>query len=173
MSPKEKSAVLVEEASTNSGSVIKDVSRVNVDCYEEEEEDFSDIDEKKLLRKLDLRLIPLFTVLYLLSFLDRGNIGNAKIEGLPEDLGLTGNQFNMALLIFFIFYAFLEMPSNMVLHRVKPNIYIPATMVIWSIVMTLMGTVTNYNQLLATRALLGILKLPFSQVSLIFCQCTT
>lgn len=67
------------------------------------EEDFSDIDEQKLRRRIDYRILPLFSVLYLLSFLDRTNIGNAKIEGLPEDLGLVGNQFNMALLIFFVF----------------------------------------------------------------------
>lgn len=124
------------------------------------EEDFSDIDEQKLRRRIDYRILPLFSVLYLLSFLDRTNIGNAKIEGLPEDLGLVGNQFNMALLIFFVFYAVLEVPSNIILHRVKPNIYIPTTMVLWSIVMTLMGTVKNYDQLLATRALLGIFEAP-------------
>jgi hypothetical protein len=50
--------------------------------------------EKKILRKMDLRLIPMLALLYLLSFLDRGNIGNAKIEGLTEDLNMTGAQYN-------------------------------------------------------------------------------
>lgn len=57
-------------------------------------ESFSHIDEKKLLRKMDMRLLPILTLLYLLSFIDRGNIGNAKIEGLAEDLNLTGGQYN-------------------------------------------------------------------------------
>lgn len=56
--------------------------------------DFSNIDEKKVLRKMDIRLIPMLALLYLLSFLDRGNIGNAAIEGLTDDLGLTGPQYN-------------------------------------------------------------------------------
>lgn len=56
--------------------------------------EFSHIDEKKVLRKMDIRLIPMLALLYLLSFLDRGNIGNASIEGLKEDLGLTGPQYN-------------------------------------------------------------------------------
>lgn len=56
--------------------------------------DFSDVDEKKVLRKMDIRLIPMLSLLYLLAFLDRGNIGNAKIEGLDTDLGLTGPQYN-------------------------------------------------------------------------------
>lgn len=59
-----------------------------------EQVDFSHIDEKKVLRKMDLRLIPMLAILYLLSFLDRGNIGNAKIEGLQEDLNMTGGQYN-------------------------------------------------------------------------------
>jgi hypothetical protein len=53
---------------------------------------FAHLDEKKILRKMDLRLIPMLALLYLLSFLDRGNIGNAKIEGLVEDLHMTGPQ---------------------------------------------------------------------------------
>lgn len=122
--------------------------------------DFEYIDEKKLIRKIDMRLLPLFTLLYLLSFLDRGNIGNAKIEGLAEDLELKGNQYNICLTIFFIFYASLEIPSNIVLKHVRPKIFIPLTMCLWAIVMTLMGTVKNYHQLLATRALLGIFEAP-------------
>jgi hypothetical protein len=55
---------------------------------------FAHLDEKKILRKMDLRLIPMLALLYLLSFLDRGNIGNAKIEGLTEDLNMTGAQYN-------------------------------------------------------------------------------
>lgn len=60
---------------------------------------FAHLDEKKILRKMDLRLIPMLALLYLLSFLDRGNIGNAKIEGLTEDLGMSGSQYNWCLTV--------------------------------------------------------------------------
>ena len=56
--------------------------------------DVSRVDSKKVLRKMDLHIIPILTILYLLCFLDRGNIGNAKIEGLSEELHLTGSQYN-------------------------------------------------------------------------------
>lgn len=55
---------------------------------------FSSVDEAAVLRKMDIRLIPMLSVLYLLAFLDRGNIGNAKIEGLVDDLNMTGPQYN-------------------------------------------------------------------------------
>lgn len=63
--------------------------------------DFSMVDEQKTLRKMDVRLIPMLAVLYLLSFLDRGNIGNAKIQGLVKDLKLSadGSQYNIALTV--------------------------------------------------------------------------
>lgn len=60
---------------------------------------FAHLDEKKILRKMDLRLIPMLALLYLLSFLDRGNIGNAKIEGLTEDLGMSQAQYNWCLTV--------------------------------------------------------------------------
>jgi hypothetical protein len=60
---------------------------------------FAHLDEKAILRKMDLRLIPMLALLYLLSFLDRGNIGNAKIEGLTEDLGMSGAQYNWCLTV--------------------------------------------------------------------------
>jgi hypothetical protein len=58
--------------------------------------DFSEVDEKKTLRKMDIRLIPVLAVLYLLAFLDRGNIGNAKIQGLAKDLDLSADRYNIA-----------------------------------------------------------------------------
>jgi hypothetical protein len=75
--------------------------------------DFSGVNEKKVLRKMDLRLLPMLALLYLLSFLDRGNIGNAKIEGLSETLNLTGPQYNWCLTVFFFTYCAFEVPSNL------------------------------------------------------------
>lgn len=60
-------------------------------------ESFAHLDINKILWKIDIRLVPMLTTLYLLSFLDRGNIGNAKIEGLSDDLHLTGPQYNWCL----------------------------------------------------------------------------
>ena len=55
--------------------------------------------EKKLIRKLDLLIYPTFFVIYMMSFLDRINISNAKIQGMVEDLDLYGSRFNIALFV--------------------------------------------------------------------------
>ncbi|CAG9998306.1 unnamed protein product [Clonostachys byssicola] len=65
---------------------------------------FPESKKKKLLRKLDLHIIPCLISLYLMSYIDRANIGNANIEGMSVDLGLTGNQYNIVLSIFFVTY---------------------------------------------------------------------
>jgi hypothetical protein len=64
--------------------------------------------EKDVVRKFDRRIVPWLFGMFLLCFLDRANIGNAKIEGLGEDLHLTSNQFNIALAVFFLPYILIE-----------------------------------------------------------------
>ncbi|KAL7894925.1 major facilitator superfamily domain-containing protein [Trichoderma sp. SZMC 28014] len=117
---------------------------------------FVDVDEKKVLRKMDMRLIPMLAALYLLSFLDRGNIGNAKIEGLQEDLNMTPGQYNWCLTVFFFTYAAFEVPSNLLLKKLRPSRWLPLIMVCWGVVMTLMGLVQSFQGLLVARLFLGV-----------------
>ncbi|KAJ5692979.1 hypothetical protein N7462_002402, partial [Penicillium macrosclerotiorum] len=111
---------------------------------------------KKLLRKVDAHIIPILTILYLLSFLDRGNIGNANVQGLSTSLGLVGHQYNWCLTIFFFPYSFLEPVCNLLLVRLKPSIWLPSIMVAWGIVTTLTGIVQNYTGLMVARFFLGV-----------------
>lgn len=71
----------------------------------------------------------MLALLYLLSFLDRGNIGNAKIEGLQEDLGMTPDQYNWCLTAFFFTYAAFEVPSNLLLKKLRPSRWLPIIMI--------------------------------------------
>ena len=118
-------------------------------------ETIDDPGEKKLLRKLDLHLIPGVTLLYLLSYLDRVNIGQAKLDGLMTSLNLSSAQYDACLSIFFATYVAFEIPSNLILKKLRPSRWIPLIMVAWGIVMTLMGLVNSYGSLVACRLLLG------------------
>ena len=66
--------------------------------------------EKKVRRKLDWNIVPLVTALYMLSVLDRSNVGNARIAGMANDLDLYGNRYNWLLTIFYI-------PCNPLLYK--------------------------------------------------------
>ncbi|KAJ3514424.1 hypothetical protein NLJ89_g2392 [Agrocybe chaxingu] len=113
-------------------------------------------EERKLWRKVDRRLMPILALMYLLSFLDRGNIGNARLQGLQSELELSGTEYNIALTMFFIPYCLFECPANLVLKRFRPSKWLPGITVTWGIVMTLMGIVKNYPQLVGARVCLGV-----------------
>ncbi|KAG2075430.1 MFS general substrate transporter [Suillus decipiens] len=109
-----------------------------------------------ILRKIDWHLLPFVTLFYLLSFLDRSNIGNAKVGGMATDLKLTGLKYNIAAAVFFIPYSFAEVPSNIALKLSRPSRWIPSIMVAWGIVMTLMCLVKSYQSLVVARVFLGL-----------------
>ncbi|TFK48566.1 MFS general substrate transporter [Heliocybe sulcata] len=120
--------------------------------------DVSGVDERKLLRKLDWALIPWLSFLYLLSFLDRTSIGNAKLYGLEQDLHISDSQYLIALTVFFFPYALFEVPSNIFLKRLRPSIWLSGLMFCWGIMMTVQGLVHNYGGLLGMRWMLGMFE---------------
>ncbi|KAG5978728.1 hypothetical protein E4U55_006012 [Claviceps digitariae] len=117
-----------------------------------------DVDEKRLVRKLDTHLIPLLMAIYLFSFLDRINVGNARLYHLERDLALSPRQFQLVLSVFFIPYTLLEVPSNLLLKRFTPRRWLAFITLSWGVVATLMGLVDSLAGLLACRLLLGALE---------------
>lgn len=115
----------------------------------------NDPNDRRLLRKLDLHLIPPMTILYLLNYLDRVNIGQAKLNGITTTLHLSSAQYNACLSIVYVTYVAFEMPSNLILKKLRPSRWIPLIMVTWGIVTTLTGLANSYGALLACRLLLG------------------
>ncbi|KAI8182364.1 MFS transporter prlL [Colletotrichum sp. SAR 10_75] len=79
---------------------------------------FEGAGRKRLLQKLDWRLLPTLSVLYLLCSLDKSNAGNAKIFGFVTDANMTSTQFNLGLMVFFFSYGLWEPVSNVLLRRV-------------------------------------------------------
>lgn len=96
--------------------------------------EFDSHEARRIARKIDYRLLPMLTILYILSFIDRSNIGNAKVAGMNEELNLTGHQYNMALTVFFFPYCLFEVPSNIVLKLTKPSRWITVLVISWGTV---------------------------------------
>ncbi|KAK0712025.1 major facilitator superfamily domain-containing protein [Lasiosphaeris hirsuta] len=115
--------------------------------------------ERRLIWKLDLTIYPILYVVYMMSFLDRINISNARIQGLTKELDMDrDNRFNIALFIYFIPYILLEVPSNIFIRYVRPSWYLGGLMFCWGIVNMCMGFVQSYGALVALRFLLGIFE---------------
>jgi hypothetical protein len=88
----------------------------------------SNAQHNRLMWKIDLHILPYLALFYFLSFLDRVNIGNARLFGLESDLGMAGSDFNVALLVFFAPYILFEIPSNLILRNLTPRIWLPCNL---------------------------------------------
>jgi MFS family permease len=120
------------------------------------------------LRKAAVRLIPFVAVMFFINYLDRTAIGFAEPNGMGDDLGLTAAQFGFASGIFFLGYIFLEIPSNLALHRFGARKWLARIMITWGIVATLFTWVQNTEQLYALRFLLGVTEAGFFPGAILF-----
>lgn len=115
--------------------------------------------EKALVRKIDIRLLPMLIIMYILNYLDRNNIASARLAGLPEDLGLHGQQYATCVSILFVGYLLMQIPSNLLLNKIgKPAIYLPTSMMLWGIISTCTAAAQNYAGLVVIRFFLGFVE---------------
>ncbi|KAJ7276379.1 MFS transporter [Mycena haematopus] len=121
-----------------------------------EHKHYDHVTARKILWKLDCRVLPPLALLWLCNFIDRSNVGNARIAGLEKDTHLVGNQFNIVLTVFYATYLLVEVPSNLVMKKVKPNRWIPFLVFMWGAVTTLTSVVHNFGGLIAIRMFLGL-----------------
>ncbi|KAK0466946.1 MFS general substrate transporter [Desarmillaria tabescens] len=111
--------------------------------------------EKRLLKKLDWILLPMFTLIYCMNFIDRTAIGNAKIAGIEKDLNMQGFDFNIALTVFFILYISAEIPSNLMLKHFG-SVWLAGLVTGFGIVSIGTAFVKSFAGLIITRVFLGI-----------------
>jgi MFS family permease len=98
---------------------------------------------------------------FLGSYLDRNALPNARIQGIEKDLGLKAGQYNISISVLFAGYLGLQIPSNMLLTRVRPSIYLPICMALWGVVSASTAAVRNFEGLVVCRFFLGFLEAPF------------
>ncbi|KAI6815869.1 MFS general substrate transporter [Hortaea werneckii] len=112
-------------------------------------------EEHRVRRKLDTHLVLFVAMLYMMSFLDRSNIGNAKIAGLVEDLKLDDDQYEWLLTAFYIAYILFEW-MTLCYKIFPPHIYISCCVMAWGVLASLQSITSSFGGLLVLRTLLGI-----------------
>ncbi|KAF4631360.1 hypothetical protein G7Y89_g6774 [Cudoniella acicularis] len=117
--------------------------------------------ERKLLRKLDLRILPVFYLLSIISHIDRANLGNVRIEGILVDLHMVKMDYNKAILVFMVACIVFELPSSLMVRRFKPGNWIATIMLCWGIVTLCTGFTQTFSGLLACRFIVGSLEAGF------------
>ncbi|KAI5799143.1 major facilitator superfamily domain-containing protein [Peziza echinospora] len=105
-----------------------------------------------------MRIVPMCSALYLLCFLCRQNIGNAKTYHMTTSLGISMETYQFALTVFFFGYSTFDIPCNLMMRKLGPKIWLPTITVMSGIVTACMGLVQSGGALIAVRLLLGIVE---------------
>ncbi|KAK2750277.1 hypothetical protein FQN55_002424 [Onygenales sp. PD_40] len=117
---------------------------------------------KRLKRRIDLRLLPILTITYAVSLIDRQNVANAKVAGMEDELGLDiGTRYSVALLVFFAPYVIFELPSNLALRKVGAALWLGGITICWGATIIGMGFSTHWTHLVVCRILLGVFEAGF------------
>lgn len=101
-----------------------------------------------------VKLMPLLVIVYIISFIDRTNIGMAK-EAFETDIGISAAAFGVGAGLFFLFYAVLEVPSNLIMYKLGAKFWITRIMVTWGVICMLTAFIWNDWSFYAVRVLLG------------------
>ncbi|MGK9171163.1 MFS transporter [Inquilinus limosus] len=116
--------------------------------------------EKRVYRKVFWRIVPFLMLCYVVAYLDRVNVGFAKLQ-MSQDLGFSEAVFGLGAGIFFVGYFLFEVPSNVILHRVGARVWIARIMITWGVVSAAFMFVPSAPWFYALRFLLGLAEAGF------------
>ena len=105
--------------------------------------------------KFDVRILPVLALMYLANALDKGNIGNAKTNGLEEDLHFRANDYNVILSVFFVPYVLFAAPVAFLGKKYGPARVLPVLMLVFGSMTLISAAVKNFGGMMATRWILG------------------
>ncbi|UPK99503.1 hypothetical protein LCI18_010438 [Fusarium solani-melongenae] len=117
--------------------------------------------EIKLVRKLDWVILPMLWIMYWFNYLDRNAITVARLDNLEEELNLSSTEYQTCVSILFVGYILGQIPSNMLMTRLRPSLFMSGAMALWAVVSTLTAIAKDFKGLLLTRFFLGITEAPF------------
>ncbi|MBB2931599.1 sugar phosphate permease [Paraburkholderia silvatlantica] len=117
-------------------------------------------EERHVMSKIARRLMPILVVMFLISFIDRQNVGFAKLQ-MVHSLNMTETAFGLASSLFFIGYLLFEVPSTLALHRFGARVWLARIMLTWGVITVLMGFTTSMQVFCGLRLALGVAEAGF------------
>ncbi|KAJ5899909.1 hypothetical protein N7495_004653 [Penicillium taxi] len=118
-------------------------------------------EERTLLWKLDLFILTWACFGYFLRILDTSNMSNAYVSGLKEDLNVHGNEYNLFSTLWTCGYIIGQIPSQLIITKIRPSIWIPCSEVLWVIFTFCFAAVKSVRSVYALRFLIGLAESPF------------
>ncbi|KAM0546497.1 hypothetical protein ACHAPJ_010857 [Fusarium lateritium] len=132
-----------------------------METYRSYTPEFSNEIQAQLVRKIDIRLLPLIVTIYLFNYLDRNFITQARLYGLQEDTHVQGATYQTAISIFSAGYILMQLPSTMLMTKMQPHIFLPGCIILWAFVSGCTSATSSPAGLLVVRFILGIVEAPF------------
>ncbi|KAJ4252310.1 hypothetical protein NW762_010907 [Fusarium torreyae] len=124
-------------------------------------------EEKKLVRKLDMVILPLMAFVYFFQYLDKSSINYAAVFGLREELRLNGEQFSWVISLFYFGQLCSEYPAAYLLSRLRITTFVGITIICWGAVEMAIGGTVNFHGIAATRFFLGFAEASVSPAFII------
>ncbi|KAL5391420.1 hypothetical protein DPSP01_001289 [Paraphaeosphaeria sporulosa] len=118
-------------------------------------------EERKLLRKLDFSILTIGCLGFFLKYLDQGNLSNAYVSGMQEDLKMLGNEYTYAVTCYTVAYAIMQIPSNIIIQYIRPSYWLAAMEICWGTFTFAQAGVRTSNMLYAFRFLVGFFESSF------------
>lgn len=123
--------------------------------------DFTPEEQKRIITRIDRRLVTTVGAMYCVSLMDRTNLGAASIAGMSKELMLIGERYGIITLVFFITYILFQPPSTVIVRKLGPRWHLAGITVLWGAVMIGMGFAKNWEQMSALRLVLGVFEAGF------------
>ncbi|KAL5001224.1 major facilitator superfamily domain-containing protein [Aspergillus recurvatus] len=130
--------------------------------------DWTEEEEKRLVRKVDWRICTFACITFFALQLDRGNVVQATSDTLLSDLGMNTNDYNTGQTIFYCAFLFAELPSQLISKKLGPDRWIPIQMFSWSLIAACQAFLANRSGYYVCRALLGLFEGGFIPDTILF-----
>ncbi|KAF8066034.1 MFS general substrate transporter [Lyophyllum atratum] len=125
-------------------------------------------EERRLVRKIDIRCMPALVLLFILNYVEvhgiqgRGNLPNARLQGLQDDLNLTDTQCAACLSVFFAGYFSVQVPGNLIMNTIPyPRLFLATIAVLWGGISAFCALCNNFRQLIVCRFFMGFVEAAF------------
>lgn len=123
--------------------------------------DFTPAEQRKIIHRIDRRLIITVGVMYCISLMDRTNLSAAAIAGMTRELTLIGFRYSIINLVFFITYVIFQPPATVACKKIGPRNFLASITFLWGCVMIGMGFAQDWSTLAGLRVILGVFEAGF------------
>ncbi|KAM0211482.1 hypothetical protein ACHAPA_008642 [Fusarium lateritium] len=116
---------------------------------------------KRVRSKIDWHMMPCVTLMFLMNYLDRINVSNARLAGLQEDLNMDDTIWNTGISTFYVGYLIGQLPGNLLMAKTNPKFFLPTIMLMWSAGTICMPAMTSGAGFCTVRFFIGLMEAPF------------